>query len=72
MGEGKLDVMLRQAAGPFFRHWRWIVVAAWLLYIAWIIFNRWASIQAFALGDTDDNLRLAEVRALLEKAAAGK
>ena len=65
MGEGKLDVMLRQAAGPFFRHWRWIVAAAWLLYIAWIIFNRWASIQAFALGDTDDNLRLAEVRALL-------
>ena len=65
MGEGKLDVMLRQAAGPFFRHWRWIVAAAWLLYIAWIIFNRWGSIQAFALGDTDDNLRLAEVRALL-------
>jgi len=65
MGEGKLDVMLRQAAGPFFRHWRWIIAAAWLLYIAWIIFNRWGSIQAFALGDTDDNLRLAEVRALL-------
>ncbi|MGH6729458.1 MAG: AcrB/AcrD/AcrF family protein, partial [Sphingomicrobium sp.] len=35
------------------------------LYIAWIIFNRMGSIQAFALGDTDDNLRMAQVRALL-------
>ena len=65
MTEGKLDVMLRKAAGPFFRHWRWVIVATWLLYIAWIVFNRWALIRGFALPDTDDNLRLAEVRALL-------
>ena len=30
-----------------------------------IIANRWALIQAFALPDTDDNLRMAQVRALL-------
>ena len=65
MAEGKLDVWLRQLAAPFFRHWRWIIVAAWLLYAAWIIFNRWALIRGFALPDTDDNLRLAEVRAWL-------
>ena len=63
MDEGKLDEWQRKLAGPFFRHWRWIVVGAWLLYIAWIVFNRWALIRGFALPDPDDNLRMAEVRA---------
>ena len=65
MADGKLDELQRRMAEPFFRHWRWIIVAAWLLYIAWIIFNRLGPINAFALGDTDDNLRMAQVRALL-------
>ena len=65
MDEGKLDEWQRKLAGPFFRHWRWIIVAAWLVYIAWILFNRWALIRGFALPDTDDNLRMAEVRAWL-------
>jgi hypothetical protein len=52
-------------AEPFFRHWRLMLVAAWLVYVAFIIINRWNLIQAFALPDTDDNLRLAQVRALL-------
>ena len=47
------------------RHWRWMLVAAWLFYILFIIINRWTQIQAFALPDTDDNLRLAQVRAWL-------
>ena len=29
------------------------------------MFNRWGQIRGFALGDTDDNLRMAQVRALL-------
>jgi len=65
MADGKLDVLQQKMAEPFFRHWRWVIVAAWLLYVAWIIFNRLGPIQAFALGDTDDNLRMAQVRALL-------
>ena len=65
MSEGKLDELQRKVAEPFFRHWRWVIVAAWLLYVAWIVFNRLGPIQAFALGDTDDNLRIAQVRALL-------
>jgi hypothetical protein len=65
MGEGKLDEWLQRLSVPFFRHWRWIIVGAWLLYIAWIVFNRWALIRGFALPDTDDNLRMAEVRAWL-------
>ena len=65
MSEGKLDELQRKVAEPFFRHWRWVIVTAWLLYVAWIVFNRLGPIQAFALGDTDDNLRIAQVRALL-------
>ena len=65
MTEGRLDELQRRMAGPFFRHWRWIILGGWLLYVAWIIFNRWALIRGFALPDTDDNLRLAEVRAWL-------
>ena len=47
------------------RRWRWLVVAAWLGFCGWFLFNRWAEIGAFALGDTDDNLRMMQVRALL-------
>jgi hypothetical protein len=65
MAEGKLDELQARLAEPFFRHWRWVIVAAWLLYIAWITLNRLGPIHAFALGDTDDNLRIAQVRALL-------
>jgi MFS family permease len=38
---------------------------AWLLACAWFVWQRWGNIQAFALGDTDDNLRMAQVRAWL-------
>ena len=65
MSEGSWGDKRQQAAELFFRHWRWVLVIAWLLYIAFIVTNRWALIQAFALPDTDDNLRLAQVRAWL-------
>lgn len=47
------------------RHWRLVTVVAWLAFCAWFVNERWIGIQAFALGDTDDNLRMAQVRALL-------
>lgn len=47
------------------RHWRLLVLMFWIGYVVYAIFNRWAAIRGFALGDTDDNLRLAQVRALL-------
>lgn len=65
MTEDRFAALQAKIAEPFFRHWRWIVVAAWLAYILFIIANRWHLIQAFALPDTDDNLRLAQVRAWL-------
>ena len=47
------------------RHWKLITVAAWLAFCAWFVFVRWSNIHAFALGDTDDNMRMMQVRALL-------
>ena len=48
------------------RHWRIVVLLFWIGYAAYAIFDRWAQVRGFALGDTDDNLRLAQVRALLD------
>jgi hypothetical protein len=47
------------------RHWKWVVAAFWVLFCAWFIFNRWNEIRFFALGDTDDNMRMMQVRGLL-------
>ena len=65
MTEQWLARLQAKFAEPFFRHWPWVLVAAWLLYVAFIIADRWNLVQAFALPDTDDNLRLAQVRAWL-------
>ena len=40
-----------------------VVLVTWLLLSAWFIVQRWGPLQAFALPDTDDNLRMAQVRA---------
>ena len=47
------------------RHWKWVVIAAWLAFCISFLVQRWGMIQSFALPDTDDNLRMAQVRALL-------
>jgi hypothetical protein len=47
------------------RHWKWLVLAVWLALCAWFIFTRWGAIQYFSLGDTDDNMRMMQVRGLL-------
>ncbi len=48
------------------RHWKPIVLLFWLSACAWFLWQRWAGINAFALGDTDDNLRMAQVRAWMQ------
>ena len=65
MGESKFERLGNIMPDLFFRHWRWVIVVAWLVYAIIAIANRWLSIEALALADTDDNLRLAQVRALL-------
>ncbi len=47
------------------RHWRPAVVVFWLIVCAWFLYQRWAAIHGFALGDTDDNMRIMQVRAWL-------
>ena len=66
MTEGVFQRLERTVPELFFRHWRRVLVVAWLLYVLLMISGRWTSVQALALGDTDDNLRLAQVRALLD------
>jgi len=65
MTEDKFAALQAKVADLLLRHWRSVLVAAWLIYVAFIINDRWQLIQAFALPDTDDNLRLAQVRAWL-------
>ncbi len=47
------------------RHWKLIVLLFWLGFAAHALFMKWGQIRGFALGDTDDNLRMAQVRDLL-------
>jgi hypothetical protein len=61
----KDDVHLERILAFLERHWKAITVAAWLMFCAWFVYSRWTGILAFALGDTDDNMRMMQVRALL-------
>ena len=45
--------------------WKLIVLLVWLGCGAWFIYQKWADIRWFGLGDTDDNMRIMQVRALL-------
>jgi len=47
------------------RRWRLLLLLVWLLYGAWLIYARWNYITGFVLSDTDDNMRISQVRALL-------
>ncbi len=58
MGGNSLGEMLE-------RRWRLVVVLVWLAACVWLVASRWSGIHWFALGDTDDNMRIAQVRAWL-------
>jgi hypothetical protein len=47
------------------RQWKPILFAIWLVTSGVFIVYRWKAIQWFALGDTDDNMRMMQVRDLL-------
>ena len=65
MKEEQFNRLAARASDTYSRHWPWLLVGLWLAYAAYIIIARWAQIRGFALPDTDDNLRMAQVRALL-------
>jgi hypothetical protein len=47
------------------RRWRLLLLLTWLAYGVWLIYARWNYIAGFVLTDTDDNMRISQVRALL-------
>ena len=51
--------------GELDRHWMRLTLAAWLFVAAALFWSRWGQIYWLGLGDTDDNMRLMQVRALL-------
>jgi hypothetical protein len=65
MPKRKEDLFMDRVLAFLERHWKAITVLAWLLFCAWFVYSRWSSIVTFNLGDTDDNMRMMQVRALL-------
>jgi hypothetical protein len=65
MAQGKEEEWERRAFELIERRWKWIVVLFWLGFCAWFIADRWDQIRWFGLGDTDDNMRIMQVRAWL-------
>jgi hypothetical protein len=63
--QSKFDRMIGQVVGFIERHWVLVVTLAWLGFSLWYIFDRYSSIRYFGLGDTDDNMRMMQVRGLL-------
>ncbi|HET9145138.1 MAG TPA: hypothetical protein VFN81_03505, partial [Sphingomicrobium sp.] len=62
MDQGKVEEWERRAVDMVERHWKWFVVAAWLAFCALFIAQRWTDIRFFGLPDTDDNMRMMQVR----------
>ncbi len=47
------------------RHWRAAITLIWVAAAGTMLWYRWGMIRWFALPDTDDNMRMSQVRALL-------
>ncbi len=65
MRQRKNELTAERALELLERHWIWAVAAFWLLFCAWFIVARHNEIRLFSLGDTDDNMRMMQVRGLL-------
>ena len=65
MAEGKAEVWEARARDFVERRWKLVVLLVWLSFCCWLVYGAWNNIRWFALGDTDDNMRIMQVRALL-------
>ena len=65
MAEGKAEVWEARARDFVERRWKLVVLVVWLGFCCWLVYGAWNNIRWFALGDTDDNMRIMQVRALL-------
>lgn len=59
------QALVGRVAAVLDRRWINLTLIAWIFIAAWYIGQRWTAIQWLSLGDTDDNMRLMQVRALL-------
>src|SRR6266542_287005 len=65
MRQSKVEDWEAKAFDLIERRWKSIVLIVWLGLCAWFIYSKWTDIGWFGLGDTDDNMRIMQVRALL-------
>ena len=63
--QDKVDKLERLGLEIVERRWMLLVVIVWAFACAWFMFQRWGDIRYFNLPDTDDNMRMMQVRALL-------
>ena len=64
MNDGAIgDSRVRQSLE---KDWLGLTLVAWITLLVWTVATRWPQIQWLGLGDTDDNMRLMQVRALLD------
>ncbi|WP_438827066.1 AcrB/AcrD/AcrF family protein [Sphingomonas bacterium] len=61
--DDRRSAFVRDLAIDFDRRWIVLTLVAWAAIVAWYLFDDWNRIRWLALGDTDDNMRLAQVRA---------
>lgn len=64
MNSGAMSAEARLAA-LLDRHWRALVALVWVITCVVMVNYRWNMIRWFSLPDTDDNMRMSQVRALL-------
>lgn len=65
MAQGKAEEFEAKALEWIGREWKRIILFLWLAFGVWMISQHWSQIRSFGLGDTDDNMRIMQVRALL-------
>jgi hypothetical protein len=65
MAQGKQEGWEARALELIERRWVLVVLVLWTLVCAWFLFQKWTDIRYFGLGDTDDNMRMMQVRGLL-------
>jgi hypothetical protein len=65
MWQGKVQEWQRIVLELIERRWKLVVVLVWLAFCASFVLQKWIDIRWFGLGDTDDNMRIMQVRALL-------
>src|SRR3954463_5153171 len=63
--QAKVDELERWTVDAVERHWKRVVAITWLAICAWFLVQKWPDVRWFRLPDTDDNMRIMQVRALL-------